>query len=205
MYMEDDSYKSISSPSEGLYKEKGSRFISYAYPVSDQKDIKPFLESLRKEHHEARHHCYAWMIGKERTNFRVNDDGEPSGTAGRPILGQINSSCLTNVLIVVVRYFGGTLLGVSGLINAYRSAAASAISNAEIVNLTVQEYYELAFPYVSMNDVMKVLKEENVNQSDQIFDLSCTLRVNFRSSSKEKILGRLSRIDGLEYKYLETR
>jgi uncharacterized YigZ family protein len=203
--MEDDSYKSISSPSEGLYKEKGSRFISYAYPVSDQKDIKPFLESLRKEHHEARHHCYAWMIGKERTNFRVNDDGEPSGTAGRPILGQINSSCLTNVLIVVVRYFGGTLLGVSGLINAYRSAAASAISNAEIVNLTVQEYYELAFPYVSMNDVMKVLKEENVNQSDQIFDLSCTLRVNFRSSSKEKILGRLSRIDGLEYKYLENR
>jgi uncharacterized YigZ family protein len=203
--MEDDSYKSISSPSEGLYKEKGSRFISYAYPVSDQKDIKPFLESLRKEHHEARHHCYAWMIGKERTNFRVNDDGEPSGTAGRPILGQINSSCLTNILIVVVRYFGGTLLGVSGLINAYRSAAASAISNSEIVNLTVQEYFELSFPYVSMNDVMKVLKEENVNQYDQIFDLNCNIKVNFRSSSKEKILGRLSRIEGLECKYLETR
>lgn len=203
--MEDDSYKSISSPSEGLYKEKGSRFISFAYPVSDQKDIKPFLESLRKEHHEARHHCYAWMIGKERTNYRVNDDGEPSGTAGRPILGQINSSNLTNILIVVVRYFGGTLLGVSGLINAYRSAAASAISNAEIVDLTVQEYFELAFPYISMNDVMKVLKEENVSQSDQIFDLSCNIRVNFRSSSKEKILGRLSRIEGLEYKYLETR
>lgn len=203
--MEDDSYKTISSPSEGLYKEKGSRFISYAYPVADQKEIKPLLDSLRKEHHEARHHCYAWMIGKERTNFRVNDDGEPSGTAGRPILGQINSTGITNILIVVVRYFGGTLLGVSGLINAYRSAAASAICNAKIIECNVQEYFELAFPYISMNDVMKVLKEENINQSDQVFDLDCHINVNFRSSSKERVIARLSRIDGLEYKYLVTK
>lgn len=203
--MDDDSYKTIRVPSEGLFKDKGSRFISFAYPISDQKEIKPLIDILRKEHHEARHHCYAWMLGKERTNFRVNDDGEPSGTAGRPILGQINSSGITNVLIIVVRYFGGTLLGVSGLINAYRSAAASAISNAEIINCTVQEYYELAFQYISMNAVMKVLKEENINQSDQIFDINCHIRINFRTSLKDRILTRLSRIESLEYKYLETR
>jgi len=124
--MNSDTYKTILSPSQGIYKEKGSRFVAYAIPVSSQDEIKPLIDKIKKEHHEARHHCYAYMIGHERIIWRMNDDGEPSGTAGRPILGQINSYGLTNLIIVVCRYFGGTLLGVSGLINAYRSSAASA-------------------------------------------------------------------------------
>jgi uncharacterized YigZ family protein len=202
--MESDSYITIKSSSEGIYKEKRSRFIAFAYPVSDQDEIKPIIDKIRKEHHEARHHCYAYMIGHERLIWRVNDDGEPSGTAGRPILGQINSFGLTNILIVVSRYFGGTLLGVSGLINAYRSAAAAAIKNSEIIELTLQEYYEITYPYVSMNDVMKILKEEALGQYDQSFDLECCIKVNFRASHREIILNRLSRIEGLKYRYLET-
>ena len=203
--MESDSYTTIKSSSQGIYKEKGSRFIAFAYPVSDQEEIKQIIDKIRKEHHEARHHCYAYMIGHERIIWRVNDDGEPSGTAGRPILGQINSFGLTNILIVVSRYFGGTLLGVGGLINAYRYAAASAIKNAEIIECTLQEFYEISYPYVSMNDVMKILKDENIGQSDQSFDLECRIKVNFRVSTREKILNRLSRIEGLKYRYLETQ
>jgi len=203
--MESDTYKTISSSSQGIYKEKGSRFVSFAFPVSEQKEIKPIIDKIRKENHEARHHSFAYMIGFERTNYRVSDDGEPSGTAGKPILGQINSFGLTNILIVVSRYFGGTLLGVSGLINAYRSAAASAINNAELTKMTLREYYEIIYPYTSMNDVMKILKEENIGQSEQIFDLECRIRINFRESLREKIFSRLSRIEGLKSTYIETR
>lgn len=203
--MNSDTYKTILSPSEGLYKEKGSRFISIALPVSHPDEIKPIIDKIRKEKHDARHHCYAYVIGHDRSAWRVNDDGEPSGTAGRPILGQINSAGLTNVLIVISRYFGGTLLGVSGLINAYRTAAASALENAQTVEKTVQEFYEITFPYISMNDVMKILKEENLGQSEQSFNLDCRVTVNFRLSAREKVLGRLSRIEGLTYRYIETR
>jgi uncharacterized YigZ family protein len=204
LIMDSDSYKTIRSPSQGLFKDKGSRFISFASPVSDQDQIKTIIEAIRKEHHEARHNCYAFMLGQERTNWRTNDDGEPSGTAGKPILGQINSFGLTNILIVVTRYFGGTLLGVSGLINAYRSAASSAIQNAEIIDCTVQEYYEIIYPYISMNDVMKILKEETVNQADQNFDIECRIKINFRVSARERILNKLMRIEGLKFEYLET-
>jgi uncharacterized YigZ family protein len=203
--MNSDTYKTITSSSQGIYKEKGSKFISFAVPVSDPEEIKPIIDKIRKEHHEAKHHCYAYMIGHERNIWRVNDDGEPSGTAGRPILGQINSNGLTNILIVVSRYFGGTLLGVSGLINAYRTAAASALENAELAEKTVQEYYEITYPYISMNDVMKILKEENLGQSQQSFELECRLLLNFRVSVKENIINRLSRVDGLKYRYIETR
>ncbi len=202
--MNSDIYKTIIAPSEGIYKEKGSRFVSIAIPVSEQEEIKPIIDKIKKEHHEARHHCFAYMIGSERINWRVNDDGEPSGTAGRPILGQINSFSLTNIIIVVSRYFGGTLLGVSGLIKAYRSAAASAINNAELTEKTLQEYYEIIYPYISMNDVMKILKEENIGQSEQSFDLECRIRINFRASLKEKIINRFSRIEGIKYLYIET-
>ena len=202
--MDSDTYKTIKSPGEGIYKEKGSRFVSIALPFADQAEIKPIIDKIRKEHHEARHHCYAFMIGHDRTIWRANDDGEPSGTAGRPILGQINSHMLTNILIVVSRYFGGTLLGVSGLINAYRTAAASAIQNAQLVEMTLQEYCEITYPYISMNDVMRILKEENIGQSEQLFDLECRILLNFRVSLKEKILNRLTRIDGLKYTYLDT-
>jgi uncharacterized YigZ family protein len=203
--MESDTYKTIKSASQGIYKEKGSRFFSFAVPVSDQEEIKPLLDKIKKEHHEARHHCFAYMIGHQRNIWRVNDDGEPSGTAGRPILGQINSFDLTNIILVVSRYFGGTLLGVSGLINAYRSAATSALLNAEITERTLQEYYEITYPYVSMNDVMRILKELNLGQSEQSFDLECRILLNFRVSVKENVLNRLSRIDGLKYRYIETQ
>jgi uncharacterized YigZ family protein len=203
--MDTDIYFSIKAPSQGLYKEKGSRFVSFAYPVQDQEEIRTILEKTRKEHHEARHHCYAWMTGHERLTWRVSDDGEPSGTGGRPILGQINSLGLTNILVVVTRYFGGTLLGVSGLINAYRTAAADAIQNAEISECMLQEFYEITYPYGSMNHVMKILKEENITLSEHTFDLTCSIRLNFRASARERIVNRLLRIEGLSCKYLETR
>jgi uncharacterized YigZ family protein len=203
--MESDSFYTIRIASEGFYKEKGSRFLAYACPVKNTEEIRLILERIRKEQHEARHHCFAYMIGKDRMTWRVYDDGEPSGTAGRPILGQINSSGLTNILIVVSRYFGGTLLGVSGLINAYRSAAASAIENAEIEKCTVKNHYEITFPYLSMNDVMKILKEEEIEQTDQLFDLICKISISFKASSTEKILERFGRINGLKYLPLKNK
>jgi uncharacterized YigZ family protein len=199
-----DTYITIKAPAEGLYKEKGSRFVSLAVPVSNQEEIKPIIDKIRKDRHEARHHCFAYMIGHERLIWRVSDDGEPSGTAGKPILGQINSHDLTNILIVVSRYFGGTLLGVSGLINAYKTASASAIANAQLTEKNVREYYEIIYPYISMNDVMKILKEENIVQTQQSIDNECRMLVNFRVSVKDKVLHRLSRIEGLICTYIET-
>ncbi|MDP4221702.1 MAG: YigZ family protein [Bacteroidota bacterium] len=196
--MESDSYLTIKAFSKGLYREKGSRFIALAYPVSGQEEIKTILAQVRKEYHDARHHCFAWVLGQERVNFRVNDDGEPSGTAGRPIIGQINSACLTDILVIVVRYFGGKLLGTSGLINAYRTSAESAIRNGEIIERHVQENYELHFPYSALNDIMKLVKEEDMQHSDQIFELECAMKVFFRRSRAEMILEKFSRIDGLE-------
>lgn len=202
---ESDKYKTIKALSQGVYKEKGSRFIAIAYPVTTQEEVKAIIEKTRKDYHEARHHCFAFMLGQERLIWRVNDDGEPSGTGGKPILGQINSSGLTNILIVVSRYFGGTLLGVSGLINAYRTAAAAAIENSEIVERTLRELHEITYPYTSMNDVMKILKEEGADQSDQKFDLECCLKISFRKSAREQILKRLSRIDELRDTYIKTQ
>lgn len=203
--MEEDIYRTIKSTSQGTFREKGSKFIARAYPVNDQESVKSIIDGLRKEYHDARHHCYAYMLGYQREIWRINDDGEPSGTAGRPIMGQINSYELTNILIVVIRYFGGTLLGVPGLINAYKTAAAEAINNAEIIECTVEDHYEITFPYASMNDVMKILKDESAGQYDQTFDLKCRMVINFRLSKQEKIIGRLSRIDGLNWKFLERK
>jgi len=192
-----DIYRTIASESHGLFKDRGSRFIALVIPVSGQDEIKVKLEELRKEYHDARHHCYAWVLGPDRQTWRANDDGEPSGTAGRPILGQINSRELTDILIVVIRYFGGTLLGVSGLINAYRSAAEDALANASVIEKTVMQTYALKFPYLSMNDVMKVLKEENCGQSAHSYGNDCSVEISVRSSASERILERLQKIDGL--------
>jgi len=199
--MESDTYLTIKSSSEGLFKEKGSRFQSYAYYIRSVEEVKSHMDQIKKEHHNARHHCFAYMLGYERLLFRFNDDGEPSGSAGKPILGQINSLGLTNILIIVVRYFGGKLLGVSGLINAYRSAADSAIKNAELVTMTIQDHYLLTFPYISLNDVMKVLKEENVSSSETEFNTICTFNISFRISAEERVINRLSRIEGLNFMY----
>jgi uncharacterized YigZ family protein len=201
----EDTYKTIRNVSKGIYRDKGSRFLAFAIPVSSQGEIKAILEDYRKEYHDARHHCFAYMIGYDKSIWRSNDDGEPSGTAGKPILGQINSNDLTNILIIVVRYFGGTLLGVSGLITAYRSAAAEAIAGAEITECTVREYYRLKFPYTSMNDVMKIIKEENLIQSEQVFELDCNIRIGIRLSAKEVTLSRFGMIDKLILEYIETK
>ncbi|MGC9354952.1 MAG: IMPACT family protein, partial [Mariniphaga sp.] len=158
-----DSYKTIKEKSKGLFKDRGSKFLSYAFPVETEDEIKEILNQVKKEHHSARHHCYAWRLGTEEITFRANDDGEPSSTAGKPILGQLLSFELTNTLIIVVRYFGGTLLGTSGLINAYRTAAAEAIKNAKIETRIIEEKFLLKFTYKEMNDVMQIIKQENLN------------------------------------------
>lgn len=199
----EDTYRTIRFVSKGIFRDKGSRFIAFAVPVSSPEQIKSILESYRKEFHDARHHCYAYMIGYDKSAWRTNDDGEPSGTAGKPILGQINSKDLTNILIVVIRYFGGTLLGVSGLINAYKNAAAEAIINGEIVECVVKDYYRIKFPYASMNEVMKVLKDENVSQSEQVFEMQCSIRAGIRLSESDHVLSRFSHIENLALEYIE--
>lgn len=200
-----DTYKTIEREATGLFKDRGSRFISVAVPVTTQEEIKLKLEEIRKEYHDARHLCYAWVLSPDRQAWRVNDDGEPSGTAGKPILGQINSRELTNVLVVVVRYFGGTLLGVSGLINAYRTAASDALENAKITEKHLEERWVLEFPYSSMNEVMKVLKDEDCGQSAHGYSGDMVrIEITFRSSRSEQITGRLCKIKGLGHKWLST-
>jgi len=199
-----DSYRTIKSPSAGLFKDKGSKFIGLAFPVNNESEIREILAKVRKEHHDARHHCYAYMLGTSGEQWRANDDGEPSGTGGKPILGQIKSFGLTNLLIVVPRYFGGTLLGTSGLINAYKSAAEDALSNASIVDHIVMQKCQISFPYHAMNSVMKILKEEDLPQSGHQFDMTCMVTIWFRLSSSEKILSRLNKVEGMEVQLLEV-
>ena len=170
-----DSYKSIAAPSRGLYKDKGSKFLSFAYPVSSQEQVKDIVSSLKKEYFDARHHCYAYRLGLSGDCWRANDDGEPSSTAGRPILGQILSAELSDILIVVVRYFGGILLGTSGLAVAYKTAAADAIANSRIVEKVATELFEIRFDYLQMNDVMKALKELQIAPLEQSFDERCLI------------------------------
>ncbi|MFZ0471796.1 MAG: YigZ family protein [Bacteroidales bacterium] len=200
-----DTYKTIAAESKGLFKDRGSRFIAIARPVSSQEEIKTILEELRREYHDARHHCYAWMLSPDRQAWRVNDDGEPSGTAGRPIMGQINSRELTNVLVVVIRYFGGTLLGVSGLINAYRSATEDALTNAMVIEKQVNESWLVTFPYTVMNDVMKVMKDEGCSQHSHDYSgEECSAEISFRASNTDKVTGRLRKIAGVTLSWLRT-
>jgi len=181
-----DTYKTIAGKSEGYFKDKGSKFLAYAYPVNSEDKTKPILEQLKKDHHNARHHCYAWRLGKEEITYRTNDDGEPSSTAGKPILGQLQSFDVTDIFLVVVRYFGGTLLGTSGLINAYKTAAANALSNAKIVTKIIEEKYKLHFTYPLMNDVMTIIKQENLNIVDTRFEIECDLVFSVRKSESER-------------------
>lgn len=199
-----DSYKTISETAEGIYKEKGSKFITYAYPVTCEEEIKEHIAVLKKEYYDARHHCYAYMLGAEKKNFRANDDGEPSSTAGKPILGQILSHDLTNILIVVVRYFGGTKLGASGLIHAYKTAAANAISNAKIVDRTVNDVYDIHFDYLVMNDVMRVIKEEQPLQLGQDFNLTCKITISMSQNDIGKVLERFEKIESVKTEFIRT-
>lgn len=200
----EDTYLTIAQPSEGLFKDKGSKFIAYAYPVTSEEEIKKYLADLRKEHFSARHHCYAFRLGADKQAFRANDDGEPKYSAGKPIFGQIQSKDLTNILIVVVRYFGGTLLGVSGLINAYKQAAADALEHAVIIEKTVNELYEAAFDYLQLNEVMKLLKDEELEQVSHNFDLNCKLVFAVRKNNSARIRELFSKISNLELKFLRV-
>ena len=194
----EDTYRTISKPSEGIFKDKGSKFISFAFPVISEDEIREIIHSIKKEHHSARHHCYAWRLGHEKLLFRANDDGEPSSTAGKPILGQIQSHDLTNILIVVVRYFGGILLGTNGLINAYRNAAIDAVNQAEIIERLVERQLQVEFGYEVMNEVMKVFKDEKLPQIDPQFDLLCQITTRVRLSDQIRISEELKKIEGLK-------
>lgn len=182
MGMFDDTYRTLAAPAEGLYKEKGSKFLAFAYPVRTTDDVKTHLDELRKQYFDARHHCYAYILGPNKDAYRANDDGEPSGTGGRPIHGQLLSADLTDTLIVVVRYFGGILLGASGLANAYKTAARDAIDHAQIVERTIDVRYRLHFEYALMNDVMRIIKDFDLKPENQHFDLDCTLELSVRQS-----------------------
>jgi uncharacterized YigZ family protein len=197
--MNEDTYKTIASPSEGIYTEKRSKFLAFAIPVRSVEEVKEHLEVYQKKYYDARHVCYAYMLGHARTDFRANDNGEPSGTAGKPILGQINSNELTDILIVVVRYFGGIKLGTSGLIVAYKAAAAEAIAAAEIIEKTVDEEIGFMFEYPFMNDVMRVVKEESPEIVGQSYDMDCSMRLRIRSSLMPRLRERLSKVETLRF------
>lgn len=192
-----DTYRTLVSPAEDMYKVKGSKHFAFAYPVYSQEEIKEKLEFLRVEHFAARHHCYAYRLGLDKKVFRANDDGEPSNTAGKPILGQIQSFDLTNVLIVVIRYFGGTKLGVGGLIDAYKTASKMAIEQAEIIEKQVKNQYKISFKYEYMNHIMRYLKDHNLPQTNQQFELECSLETEVRLNDSEKFEIGICTINGI--------
>ncbi len=200
----EDQYLTTKQPSEGIFKDRGSKFSSYAFPVESEEDVKKYLALIKKQHSSANHHCYAFRLGADKQSYRANDDGEPANTAGKPILGQIQSKDLTDILIIVVRYFGGTLLGVSGLINAYKMAAADALNNAEVIEKTVNDIYEITFDYVLMNEVMRILKEEDLKILSQHSELNCSLTFTVRKSHSTNVYDRMSKLNGLKIKYLRT-
>ena len=195
----DDLFKTIASPSEGTYSELRSKFLAFAHPVTTVDEAMALVEQYQKKYYDARHVCYAYMLGHERLVFRANDNGEPSGTAGKPILGQINSNELTDILIIVVRYFGGVKLGTSGLIQAYKAAAAEAIAAATIVEKTVDEQITVAFEYTLMNQVMRVVKEVEPAILSQTFDNDCQMTLAIRASQMPRLRDRLGKIDGLRF------
>ena len=199
-----DTYQTILSASEGIFRDKGSKFIAYAYPINSESEIKDLLAKLRAEHTKARHFCWALRLTPDRSVHKFNDDGEPSGTAGRPILNTLLSADVTNILVVVVRYFGGTLLGVPGLINAYKTATVEALNEAEIISKTVNDVYELAFDYLMMNDVMRIIKEEQLNILSQEFDLQCTLKFEVRKAHLNQVISKFDKIEGVKTKYIGT-
>ncbi len=199
-----DTYRTLKTHSEGLFKDRGSKFIAHALPCTSEEQVKEELEVLKKNYHDARHHCYAYILGFDKENYRMNDDGEPSGTAGKPIYGQLLSNDLTDTLIVVIRYFGGTKLGVRGLINAYKFAAQDAIANNTIITKILKDVYEVKFDYTDMNDVMRIMKEEDLPQLGQDFQMTCRLQFSVRKDFSERIKKRFTDLRKVEIAYLET-
>ncbi|MBR6418070.1 MAG: YigZ family protein [Bacteroidales bacterium] len=201
--MFDDTYRTIKGTAEGLYKEKGSKFLAFAFPVRTVEEVKSHLDKLRKDYFDARHHCYAYILGATKEAWRANDDGEPSGTGGRPIYGQLLSADLTDTLIVVVRYFGGILLGASGLANAYKVAARDAIEHAEIIEKTIDIRYRLHFEYALMNDVMRIIKEFGLTPQNQDFNLDCRLDVEVRQSQSVRFYDAIANLRAVKLEQLD--
>lgn len=194
-----DSYKTISKPSEGgLFKDKNSKFYGYAFPVVNEEQIKTHIEVLKKEHYSARHWCYAYQIGTETIKYRANDDGEPNNSAGMPIYGQIQSFEVTNILIVVIRYYGGVKLGVGGLINAYRTGAQLALESSEIIEKTINTIFQLKFEYKNMSKVMRILKENQIEITNQTLELNCLLEISVRKGNSSKILELFTQYFGVD-------
>ena len=199
-----DTYLTIQNTSEGIFRDRASKFIGIAVPVCTEAEMKQALDDIRKKYFDATHHCYAFRLGADKTVFRSNDDGEPSGTAGRPILGQIQSKDLTNLLVVVVRYYGGTKLGVPGLINAYKTAAKEALDAAKIIEKTVQDIYEVFFRYEQMNDVMRILKDEHVSQLSHQFDTECIIKFSVRQQHVGRIVDMLGKLTDIKVNFVAT-
>ena len=196
--MSPDSYNTIEKPSVAEFKDKGSKFIAYAFPIADVNEFKEELAAIKKEHPKATHHCFAYRLGLERDNFRVSDDGEPSGSAGRPILGQIDSKQVTNVLIIVVRYFGGTLLGVPGLINAYKTAASFALQVTPVVQKPILINYRLQFDYTQMNEVMKIIKRFDCVVLQQEMQLFSVMGIAIAKKNAEEVLSKIKELRGVQ-------
>ncbi|MBO7288003.1 MAG: YigZ family protein [Bacteroidales bacterium] len=202
--MFEDTYKILVEEGDGLYKEKGSKFIAKAFPVHSEDEVKARVADFKKQYFDARHHCYAFIINPDKSCYRSADDGEPAGTAGKPILNQILSKDVTNVCVVVVRYFGGIKLGVPGLIAAYKAAAKEALENATIIEKTIDEVYSVEFDYPLMNEVMRVLKDENLEQQNPKFELSCYLEISVRKKDADRVVDKLKRLYGVKIEYLKT-
>jgi uncharacterized YigZ family protein len=199
-----DTYQTIEQAAEGLFKDKGSKFLAYAFPVRDEQEVKEHVARLKKEHHSARHHCYAYRFGPKGENYRMNDDGDPSGTAGRPIHGQLCSYNVSDILIVVVRYFGGTLLGVGGLINAYKKAAADALQNARFVTRTIKKQYLIEFDYPLQSTVNRILKEGHIHVANEEYGINCRYIISVKLSLIEETLSKLHNIAGLKAEMIKT-
>jgi len=197
----DDTYRTIEKPVEGLFRDKGSKFLAFAFPVKSEGELKGNITLLKLEHPKANHHCWAMRLTPDRSIFRINDDGEPSGTAGRPILNMLLSRDLTNLAVVVVRYFGGTLLGVPGLINAYKLATEEALKQAVIIEKTVNDVYIIEFDYLQMNDIMRLIKEDSLDIIEQLFDNNCSITVSIRKMNVNQTLAKLGKLTGVIAKY----
>lgn len=205
----DDTFQTLTQPAEGQFRDRGSRFLAFAYPIRTETEAKKCLDTLRHEHSKANHHCYAYRLGLDKNQYRVSDDGEPNGSAGRPILNTIYGhdqpgKPFTNVLVVVVRYFGGTLLGVPGLINAYKMATADALANAHLETRTVNEQYQISFGFEQMNAVMRIVKEGKVNVLNQSFDTQCLLTIEVRKTAAMSVTERFSSIQGVSVEWSDA-
>lgn len=204
MNLFEDQYKTVDKISEGTFRDKGSKFIAYSYPFTDENKLKDILSEIKSIHPKARHHCYAYRLGMDRSVFRINDDNEPAGSAGRPILNTLLSNDLTNILVIVVRYFGGTLLGIPGLINAYKTATQESINNAEIIEKYQKDIYAIDFEYLQMNNVMRIIKDEDLTILSQNFNNNCRMEVAIRSSLVNRVTTNFSALSELKLKYLKT-